>query len=126
MAAADYAISVAKKCGSDLIALHVIEVHTTVLGPAPPPNLIEMKKEAHGYLDKIKQKASENENGVHLKTELITSPSIIEGILSFAENENIDLIVVGTRGRSTIKKLLLGSVSSGVITYAPCPVLIIR
>ena len=42
---ADYAFSVAKKCGSDLIALHVIEVHTTVLGPAPPPDLIEMKKE---------------------------------------------------------------------------------
>jgi nucleotide-binding universal stress UspA family protein len=129
MAAADYAISVAKKYGSDLIALHVIPLGTSVLGPPPHlivPHLIEMKKEAQGYLDKIKQKASENENGIQLKTELITSPSIIDGILSFVEKEKIDLIVVGTKGRSGLKKLLLGSVASGIVTYAHCPVMIIR
>ena len=42
------------------------------------------------------------------------------------EKENIDLIVVGTRGRSGFKKLLLESVASGVVTYAHCPVLVVK
>jgi nucleotide-binding universal stress UspA family protein len=129
MAAADYAISFAKKYGSDLIALHVIPLGTSVFGPPPHlivPHLIEMKEEAQGYLDKINQKASENENRIQLKTELITSPSVVDGIVSFAEKENVDLIVVGTKGMSAIKKLLLGSVSSGVVTYAHCTVMVVR
>jgi nucleotide-binding universal stress UspA family protein len=36
------------------------------------------------------------------------------------------LIVIGTKGRSGIKKLLLGSVASGVVTYAHCPVMIVK
>jgi len=43
-----------------------------------------------------------------------------------AEKEKVDLIVVGTRGRSGFKKLLLGSVASGVVNYAHCPVLIVK
>jgi nucleotide-binding universal stress UspA family protein len=39
------------------------------------------------------------------------------------EKENIDLIIVGTRGRSGFKKLLLGSVASEVVKYAHCPVM---
>ena len=56
---------------------------------------------------------------VHLKTEIIASPSIVDAIVSFAEEENVDLIIIGTKGESSaIKKFLLGSVSSGVVTYA--------
>jgi nucleotide-binding universal stress UspA family protein len=46
--------------------------------------------------------------------------------LEYAEKENIDLIVLGTKGRSGFKKLLLGSVASGVVTYAHCPVLVVK
>jgi len=48
------------------------------------------------------------------------------GIVDFAEENNIDLIVIGTRGRSGFKKLLLGSVASHVVTYAHCPVLVVK
>lgn len=44
----------------------------------------------------------------------------------YAEKENVDLIVVGTRGRSGFKRLLLGSIASGVVTYAHCPVLVVK
>jgi nucleotide-binding universal stress UspA family protein len=47
-------------------------------------------------------------------------------IVRYAEEYNVDLIVVGTRGRSSFTKLLLGSVASPVLTYAHCPVLLIR
>ena len=47
-------------------------------------------------------------------------------IVDYAERENIDLIVIGTRGRTGIKQLLLGSVASDVVTYAHCPVMVVK
>jgi nucleotide-binding universal stress UspA family protein len=47
-------------------------------------------------------------------------------IAEYAESHDIDLIILGTRGRSRFKKLLLGSVASGVVNYAPCPVMIVK
>ncbi len=47
-------------------------------------------------------------------------------IVDFAEANKIDLIVTGTKGRSGFKKLLLGSVASGVATYASCSVMIAK
>jgi len=47
-----------------------------------------------------------------------------KAIVEFAHYEEVDLIVVGTRGRSGIKKMLLGSISSGIVSYANCPVYI--
>ena len=46
--------------------------------------------------------------------------------MEYAESENIDLIIVGSRGRTSFKKLLLGSVSSKIIKNAHCAVLVIR
>ena len=45
-------------------------------------------------------------------------------IIRYAEEHNVNLIVVGTRGRSAFTKLLLGSVASAVVTYAHCPGLV--
>ena len=55
------------------------------------------------------------------------SPNSTAGtIVDYAEREGIDLIVMGTRGRSGFKKLLLGSTASDVTAYAHCPVMIIK
>lgn len=50
----------------------------------------------------------------------------VKPILKYAEDEEIDLIVVGTRGRTAIKKMLLGSVASDVITCAHCPIIVVK
>lgn len=47
-------------------------------------------------------------------------------IIDYADRENIDLIVMGTRGKSDFKRALLGSVASGVMSYARSPILIVR
>jgi len=67
------------------------------------------------------------QNNVQLKTDLINSHRPVDYVLlEYAEKEKIDLIVVGTKGRSGFKKLLLGSIASGVVTYAHCPVLVVK
>ena len=66
-------------------------------------------------------------NNIELKKELISSHRPVDYIIvEYAEEKNIDLIVVGTRGRSGFKKLLLGSIASSVVTYAHCPVMVVK
>jgi nucleotide-binding universal stress UspA family protein len=58
---------------------------------------------------------------------VIDSPlSVVAAIVNYADREKADLIVIGTRGRSGVSRMLLGSVASGVVTYAPCPVLVVK
>lgn len=56
----------------------------------------------------------------------VETGSPIEKIVEAARNWPADLIVVGTRGRSALSSLVLGSVAQGVLRHAPCPVLVVR
>lgn len=68
-----------------------------------------------------------NKNNIQLKLELINSARPVDyTILEYAEEHKIDLIVVGTKGRTGFKKLLLGSVATSIVTYSHCPVMVIK
>lgn len=85
--------------------------------------------EANQWFGVIKDKISKKDinNIIRLKTDFIlTAMSIPHAIIDYAEANNIDLIVVGTRGRSGLKRVLLGSIASGVVTYSSCPVLVTK
>ena len=138
MDAADYAIIMAKKedNNAQLIALHVLisqtgyAYSTNMFGLVTPSSINELledaKHEAQQWFDKIKEKLYEN-GDIQLKTEVVVSPtSVVGAIVDYAERENVDLIVIGSRGRTGFKKLLLGSTASGVVTYATCPVFIVK
>ena len=91
--------------------------------------LIEQAKtETNKWFDIIKKKIEEDilEKQMKIETAIIVSTAIVDSILDYAEEKDIDLIVVGTRGRSGIKKLLLGSTASGIVTYASCPVTVVK
>jgi nucleotide-binding universal stress UspA family protein len=133
MKAADYAIAIAKRedDNAEIITLHVIHseikyLYSTLIASSIRETVIEAaKQKAQKWLSKVRQKA--DENSVKLKTEFIVDPtSIVGAIVDYAERENIDLIVVGSRGLSGFKKLLLGSIASGVVTYAHCPVMVVK
>jgi nucleotide-binding universal stress UspA family protein len=132
MDAADFAISIAKKEGNaSLIALHVIQstfwnnpldlVTTTSI----EESLERYKQKFQPWFDKIKEEADHNK--IHLKTDIIISPlSIVGAIINYSEQEKATLIVIGTRGRSGFKKMLLGSVAAGVVRYAHCPIMVVK
>jgi nucleotide-binding universal stress UspA family protein len=130
MDAAEYAMDMAKRYGSRLIALTVSHVSLSSFGLAAPPDEVTRMKEKHllesrRWFDKLHEDAKQNE--IQLETELIDSQMSIEGaIVEYAESHGVDLIILGTRGRSGFRRLLLGSVASGVINYATCPVLVVK
>jgi nucleotide-binding universal stress UspA family protein len=126
--AAEYALNIAKTYGATLHAVTVTYI----------PESYHMKQEdaiaksklgdsidAKSWFEMFNQTAKEN--NIPLKPELINSHRPVDYVLlEYAEQEKIDLIVVGTRGRSGFKKLLLGGVASGVVTYAHCPVMVVK
>ncbi len=63
--------------------------------------------------------------GVQVKT-LLKEGHIVEEILKAAGEGEFDLIVMGARGLSRIKEIVMGSVSDGVTRHAPCPVLLVK
>jgi nucleotide-binding universal stress UspA family protein len=134
MKAAVYAIDIVKKNRSQLIVLTVLEISTprrisSSFITAPTYGLKELeekRKEAQQWLDKF-EKLAAKENNVKLKSEIIESiMSEVGAIVTYAERENVDLIVIGSRGRTGFKKMLLGSVASDVVTYAHCPVMVVK
>jgi nucleotide-binding universal stress UspA family protein len=145
MRAAAYAIDIANIKGKEeenvqLIGLTVIDLtnlsysfFATASGYYEAEKLEEKRKEAQQLLDKVgklavKENNTNNNVNIQFKSEIIEDPisRVGSAIVDYAERENVDLIVIGTRGRTGFKKMLLGSVASDVVTYAHCPVLVVK
>jgi nucleotide-binding universal stress UspA family protein len=85
------------------------------------------KKQARDWFNRIEDIIKEQNPNIKVSTKvLLTGVAVYGEVIQYADKENIDLIVIGTRGRSGVKKLLLGSTASGVVTYANCPVLVTK
>ena len=85
------------------------------------------KEEAKDWFKRIEDMVKTENPNIKLTTKVrVTVISIYVEIIHYVEKESIDLIVIGTRGRSGFKKLLLGSTASGVVTYSNCPVLVTK
>jgi nucleotide-binding universal stress UspA family protein len=84
-------------------------------------------QQARDWFNRIEDMSKEKNPNIKVSTKVILTGIAVYGeIIQYADQENIDLIVIGTRGRSGGKKLLLGSTASGVVTYAACPVLVTK
>jgi nucleotide-binding universal stress UspA family protein len=130
--AAEVAIVIARGVIAEILAIHVIQERSIFLslGPEfpyiPPAEFWEKaEEEAMTFLKPVQEMCERSK--VRLKTKVIRSKtSVVDAICRVAGEEKCDLIVMGTRGMTGIRKFLLGSVASGVITYAPCPVMVVR
>jgi nucleotide-binding universal stress UspA family protein len=81
----------------------------------------DAKKWYEEYIQRAKQ------NGIVLWTELLNSHRPVDyELLEYAEAKKTNLIVIGTRGRNKLARLLIGSVAYRVVTYSYCPVLLVK
>jgi nucleotide-binding universal stress UspA family protein len=132
--AADYASSFAKKYNAQLIILYVLYselgfAYSNLLGVTTPKAIEDaletQKKDVQKWFDEIRSKLKNTNISVTDKI-IISVSSIVGEIIEFADKEKVDLIILGTRGRTGFKKLLLGSVAEGVVTHSSCPVMVVR
>jgi len=134
--AVNYALDLAVKYDSELLLLAIVpsQVHhgdsSGVFGMVAPSYFNEYKKEADKWFEEIINHISNEttiDSSTRVKSDVITTPfSTPASILNYAEERDVDLIVIGTRGNSGLKKMLLGSVAADVVTYSYCPVLVVK
>ena len=127
--AAKYAISLAKLSGAEVEFFHAIVNPPYITYPASgmmiPHYLEDAQAQAIIWFNELKAMAEAA--GVKAAAETsIDVVSIADTITRYAQEHKHDLIVIGTRGRSAIKRFLLGSVASGVVAHAGCSVLVVR
>lgn len=123
--AEDYACALACSWRASLTVLSVAEFMPG-LNPAYPVNqqyLAELLKQASAQLVDLKARAERR--GIAVTTRMATGiPS--EEVITAARAEDSDLIIVGTKGKTGLEHVLLGSIAERVIRGAPCPVLTVR
>ncbi len=118
-----YALTFARKFGAELHLLHVI-----YFPPQTPEydigQVIDgLIKNAETSLNKLVESVPEPHPIFRLDVQV--GVEHVE-ITKFAEREKIDLIVMGTRGRTGLSHVFLGSVAERVVRHAPCPVLTVK
>jgi len=84
----------------------------------------KQKKVSQKYIEKLESLAEKN--NVSVKSQIITSHSVVNDIVNYAKSRKYDLIVIGSHSRTGFDKLLLGSVANGVSQKTRCPVLIVK
>jgi nucleotide-binding universal stress UspA family protein len=125
--ALDYAIALAQKLPARLTLVHVI--HIIPLGiaeggaPLPPTYLETLEADVRQNLETYRQRVED----AGLEGAVMTLHGIpFQAIIDVARDERVDMIIMGTHGRTGLKHVLLGSVAEKVVRLAPCPVLITR
>ena len=129
--AVDKAAELAAELGGRVSLLHVFDPTPWVPPVAiPAPSRLEERVEeelSHAFqakLDEIRSDRLGNVGDVH--TGLIKDPSPAHALCNYAADHNVDLIVVGTHGRTGMAHWVIGSVAERVARHAPCAVLTIR
>lgn len=127
--AVNYATRIAQDYNATLVALCVVRVEANLCATNLPSHVVRFKEQAEDYLSKTSEKIYKNskeDDIVRVNTEIIAWLGIVDAIVSYAKDKHIDLIIVGPRGRSKLKSLVVGSVTSDVVRLAHCPVLTVR
>jgi len=127
-----YAIKTASKYKATIYLLHVFQIPDYVVTPYARrrQNCAEM----HSHVDTAEREAREtlqeyaeelSKKGIKVQPHLRVGYPFDEIVLT-ANHFNVDLIIIGSHGRGTISRLLLGSTAERVVEHALCPVLVVK
>ncbi len=120
--ATERAIDIAKDHNSNVQAVSVVDVTEEFQAQAPEA-VEKLVEKARGYVDEVKQRAATV--GVEIEA-LVREGNSYKVITDLSKKYKSEVIIMGSHGRTGVKRLLMGSVTEKVIGYAPCPVLVVR
>lgn len=121
-AALDRALHFATTCKGKLSAVSVVDIYPEFYAEAP--EIVEqMEEKSMAILQEVRQKAEKAR--VKVETQVLRG-NAAEEIIDLAQETRAGVIFIGSRGRSGLKKLIMGSVTEKVISLASCPVLVAR
>ncbi len=120
----NYGVALAKEFGSQLIICHVIDLSSVAIYG-------EFQLDPVGQQNRIIEDANERLETLTGDQSIEWEPLIIVGkpadeIIRAVEEKDIDLVISATRGRSGLKRLILGSVTERLMLTLPCPLLVLR
>ena len=123
----DAAVTLAKQFGAKVRLVHAYDIPIPLVSPyevaIPEPYLEETRRVAAEKLAALVDRVAGQ--GVAVDSLLSEVPAAA-AIIRAAEDAKADLIVIGTRGHTGLKHLLLGSVAERTVRLAPCPVLTVK
>jgi nucleotide-binding universal stress UspA family protein len=127
--AARYAVELAKRFQAEIHCIHVVDIPADLLSTSD----YYMTGPSEAFLDQIREEskknleafAEKNLEGARLRTAFLEGSPFVE-IIRYARNQEIDLVVIATHGRTGLKHVLFGSVAEKVVRKAPCPVLVVK
>lgn len=116
------AINYAKSYGGSLSIINVVYTNDEVMATAPSlvDNMVQKAKE---HLESLKALAQAENIDADV---FVREGEPYQGITDVARELGADTIVIGSRGKTALKRILIGSVTSRVIGMAPCPVLVVN
>jgi nucleotide-binding universal stress UspA family protein len=131
--AVSYAFTLAKSLGAEISVIHVIDQSSIVAAGSvhPSASMIAQKE----FLEALRQDADKllkeivqwgKTEGITVQDKVLSGASVKQTIIDYAKEKDVDMILIGTKGMTGIKKFLMGSVANDVISHAHCPVLAVR
>jgi nucleotide-binding universal stress UspA family protein len=123
--AISYGIKIAKLSGATVYALHVVDTSFVSQSWTAGKGIMYEALKKDGQKATFKVKECGEASGVEVKETLLEGHPSNE-IIDFAENNNIDLIVMGTLGKTGLDRYLMGSVAEKVVRNSKVPVLVVR
>ncbi|MGB6674111.1 MAG: universal stress protein [Candidatus Nitrosopolaris sp.] len=125
-----YALSLGKAWGAELTVIHVIDPGRGVPGGRIKEKEREREEEAKREAETLLLNTIDpliRKEGINIKKEVIEESDTVEkAIIDYAKKNNIDVIVIGTKGMTAVEEYFFGSVANAVIHHAHCPVFAIR
>ncbi len=124
-----YAVSFARSCQAKLILMHVVNEKIFSEGlslarvSAPESLGQELAAEAGRQLRMIIP--SDLRQGLDVETVILSGNPSSE-VIRYAKDNHVDMIVIGTAGRSGVEHMMFGSTAEKVVRGAPCPVLSVK
>lgn len=120
------AAGMAGRLGSELHVVYVALISPWVLGAkVSDVEYRQLKQQQQGFLDGLVGQVEEA-GGAVAESHFLVGHRADDKIIQLAEELDVDLVIVGSKGQRTIERALMGSDSESIVRYSKCPVMVVR